>query len=100
MANDPASISAEDVQTIAHLARLDIPAESIPATAENLSAIIDFVGQLEAADVSQCQPMAHPLDLTQRLRPDQVSEENQREKFQACAPAVSEGLYLVPKVID
>lgn len=100
MSNDDTTITADDVGNIAHLARLEIQAENISATAANLSKIIDFVGQLEAADVSDCEPMAHPLDLTQRLRKDEVTEKDQRDKYQACAPAVTEGLYLVPKVID
>ncbi len=98
-ANDKV-LSAEDVQAIAHLARLKIQEDSIPETVNNLSRIVDFVGQLEAVSVEDSEPMAHPLDLSQRLRVDAVTETDQREKFQGCAPDVSDGTYLVPKVMD
>jgi aspartyl-tRNA(Asn)/glutamyl-tRNA(Gln) amidotransferase subunit C len=59
-----------------------------------------MVDTLQAVDTSGIEPMANPLDATQRLRADVVSEENQRERFQAIAPASENGLYLVPKVIE
>ena len=98
-ANDK-GLLAEDVQAIAHLARLQIQEDSIPETVNNLSSIVDFVGQLEAVNVTDSAPMAPPLDLSQRLRVDAVTESNQRDKFQACAPDVTDGVYLVPKVMD
>ena len=62
--------------------------------------MLNLVDQLQAADTEGVAPMAHPLDATQRLRADEVTEPNQRESFQAIAPASEAGLYLVPKVID
>lgn len=100
MSADKNTLSAKDVQDIAHLARLKIDENEIPKTAQNLSSIVDFVGQLDAAVVDGGEPMAHPLDLVQRLRPDEVTETDKREQYQACAPEVAEGMYLVPKVID
>jgi len=94
------SLSRSDVERIAHLARLAIDEEQIPAYAEDLSNILHLVEQLQAVDTEDVQPMAHPQDLPQRLRPDEVTETNQRDKFQALAPAVEDGLYLVPKVIE
>ena len=94
------ALDRDDVQKIAHLARLAISEEDIPDYARNLSNILDFVEQMSAADTDQVEPMAHPLDMVQRLREDQVSERDQREYFQETAPSVEAGLYLVPKVIE
>ena len=94
------SLDRSDVEKIAHLARLSINEDDVPEYARNLSNILDFIEQMNAADVSAVEPMAHPLDTTQRLRADVVSESNQRDHFQAGAPAVEAGLYLVPKVIE
>ncbi len=94
------SLDRSDVEQIAHLARLAIDEADIPAYAENLSNILDLVEQMSQVDTSGVTPMAHPLDMAQRLREDVVSEENQREQFQAIAPSVEAGLFLVPKVIE
>lgn len=94
------ALTPEDVKSIAHLARLDIREADIPAYAANLSRILDFVQQLEAANTDDVAPMAHPLDMSQRLRVDEVVEHDQREQFQQNAPQVDAGLYLVPKVIE
>ena len=90
----------EDVVAIAHLARLEIRAADVPVYADNLTRILDFVHQLEKADTEGVAPMAHPLDMTQRLRADEVTEHDQRDVFQKNAPQVEAGLYLVPKVIE
>jgi aspartyl-tRNA(Asn)/glutamyl-tRNA(Gln) amidotransferase subunit C len=55
---------------------------------------------MSAVDTADVVPMAHPLDMAQRLRPDVVAEADQREAFQAVAPQTDAGLYLVPKVIE
>jgi aspartyl-tRNA(Asn)/glutamyl-tRNA(Gln) amidotransferase subunit C len=94
------SLSPEQVRQVAHLARLSLPADKVEPYAKQLSNILDMVGQLASAQTDAVGPMAHPLEMTQRLRPDAVTEANQREKFQALAPAVQDGLYLVPKVIE
>lgn len=94
------SLDKNDVVKIAHLARLEIADADIPGYADNLSKILDLVEQLNAVDTQQVSPMAHPLDAKQRLRADEVTETNQREHFQAIAPQVEAGLYLVPKVIE
>ena len=94
------SLSREDVQRIAHLARLQIDDGSIPEYARNLSNILKLVEQMSAVDTSQVTPMAHPLDTVQRLREDVVTEQDQRQHFQQNAPSVENGLYLVPKVIE
>ncbi|MGD8559099.1 MAG: Asp-tRNA(Asn)/Glu-tRNA(Gln) amidotransferase subunit GatC [Gammaproteobacteria bacterium] len=94
------SLSKNDVQNIAHLARLAIDDNDIPGYAKNLSNILELVEQMNAIDTSSVEPMAHPLDAVQRLRKDEVTETNQREHFQAIAPQTEAGLYLVPKVIE
>ena len=94
------SLSPEQVKQVAHLARLDVKAEQLDTYAQQLTNILGMVDQVSAADTRNVTPMAHPLEMTQRLRPDEVSEANRREAFQAIAPAVQDGLYLVPKVIE
>jgi aspartyl-tRNA(Asn)/glutamyl-tRNA(Gln) amidotransferase subunit C len=97
---DPMSLSAEEVNKIAWLGRLAIDADKVDAYARDLSGILDFVAQMSAVDTSAVAPMAHPMDQAQRLRLDKVAEADQRELFQAHAPRVEAGLYLVPKVIE
>ena len=94
------SLQKEDVEKIAHLARLGINAEDVPDYARNLSDILDLVEQMSAVDTNGVTPMAHPLDEHQRLRVDAVTEADQRDKLQANAPQVEAGLFLVPQVIE
>lgn len=89
-----------EVEKIAHLARLAVNEQDIPAYTKDLSNILELVDQLNAVDTAGVTPMAHPLDATQRLRADEVTEKNQRELFQSIAPQTEAGLYLVPKVIE
>jgi aspartyl-tRNA(Asn)/glutamyl-tRNA(Gln) amidotransferase subunit C len=88
------------VEKIAHLARLGIDADDVPDYAHNLSAILAFVEQLNRVNTTGVQPLAHPLEATQRLRPDVVTEPDEREKFLRNAPLTEAGLYLVPRVIE
>jgi aspartyl-tRNA(Asn)/glutamyl-tRNA(Gln) amidotransferase subunit C len=94
------SLERHDIEKIAHLARLGVSDDDIPSYAHDLSAILGLVEQLNNADTTDVSPMAHPLDATQRLREDVVTESDQRERFQALAPRVEDGVYLVPKVIE
>ena len=94
------ALDNETVQTIARLARIEIDALEVDNTRKSLENILDLVAQMEAVDTSGVEPMTHPFDATMRLRADEVSETNQRDKFQAVAPSTERGLYLVPKVID
>jgi len=89
-----------DIRKIAHLARLAIDDASIPAYARELSNILDLVAQMDAVDTRAVSPMAHPLDMYQRLRRDEVTEDDQHTVFQEIAPCVENDLYLVPKVIE
>ena len=94
------SLSTAEVNKIAWLGRIAIDADKIEAYAHDLSGILDFVEQMSVVDTRAVAPMAHPMDQAQRLRLDLVTEDNQRELFQANAPLVDAGLYLVPKVIE
>jgi aspartyl-tRNA(Asn)/glutamyl-tRNA(Gln) amidotransferase subunit C len=95
------SLTRAQIDSIAHLARLELEPAEIPVYQESLSRIIDLVGELDRADTAGVVPMAHPLPgLTQRLRPDVVTEQDRHELYQASAPQVAAGLYLVPKVIE
>jgi len=93
-------LSRHEVESIAHLARLQITEDQVPVYVQNLSRIIDFVNQLERADTEGVEPMAHPLNMTQPLRVDEVIESDQRDLYQENAPATEAGLYLVPRVIE
>ncbi|WP_150909831.1 Asp-tRNA(Asn)/Glu-tRNA(Gln) amidotransferase subunit GatC [Marinobacter halotolerans] len=94
------TISRKDIEKVAVLARIRVDDEQVSALEKDLGNILDLVDQLGAADTDSVQPMAHPLDAVQRLRADEVTETNQRESFQAIAPATENGLYLVPRVIE
>ncbi len=94
------SLDTDTVHKIAHLARLGVDDGEFETYARNLSDILSFVEQLNSVDTEGVKPMAHPLDASQRLRPDEVSEVDQRDAFQEVAPSVDSGLYLVPKVIE
>ena len=94
------SLTKKDVENIAHLARLAIDESAIPEYADNLSIILKLVAQMDSINTDHIEPMAHPLDAVQRLRKDEVTESNQRERFQQIAPKTEAGLYLVPKVIE
>lgn len=94
------SLSIEQLNQVAHLARLEMQPEQADHYAKQLSGILDLVSQLSQADTTGVEPMAHPLEMHQRLRPDVVTETDRRETFQANAPAVEDGLFIVPKVIE
>jgi aspartyl-tRNA(Asn)/glutamyl-tRNA(Gln) amidotransferase subunit C len=94
------SLPDHEVKKIAHLARLDIPAGQLADYGQRLSGILDMVAALAKVPTGEVEPMSHPLDATQRLRPDAVTETDHREQYQGIAPATQDGLYLVPKVIE
>ncbi len=93
-------LNKADVEQIAYLARLQLDEARIPELAGQLSSILEFVAQMDAADTSEVQAMAHPLDVSARLRDDVVTEGDQRDHFQSIAPQVENGLYLVPRVLE
>ena len=92
--------SREDISRLARLARIEVPEGEAEALARELDGILALVGEMRAVPTEGIEPMSHPQDAMQRLREDEVTEADRREKFQAVAPAVEDGLYLVPKVIE
>jgi aspartyl-tRNA(Asn)/glutamyl-tRNA(Gln) amidotransferase subunit C len=94
------TLKSEDIRNIAHLARLHIDEDVIDEYVDDLSNILSLVDQMNQVDSSNVTPLANPLDATQRLRADEVTETNQRDKFQQIAPDVADGFYRVPKVIE
>jgi len=94
------SLNKDQVQHIAMLARLKLADDEFAETVQKLSRIVAFVDQLSQADTDHVTPMAHPLNASQRLRADSITESNDREHLQQNAAAVQDGLYLVPKVIE
>lgn len=94
------SLSDDQIRRLARLARIAIRPEESAALAARLNRVLTLVDQMRAVDTTGMEPMSHALDLGQRLRRDEVSEADRRQDYQAGAPAVEEGLYLVPKVIE
>jgi aspartyl-tRNA(Asn)/glutamyl-tRNA(Gln) amidotransferase subunit C len=98
------SLSHDDVRRLARLARIAIRPEETAAVVERLNRVLGLIDQMRAVDTFGIEPMSHALEAHfpggQRLRPDAVAAPDQRELYQSIAPAVSEGLYLVPKVLE
>ncbi|MBD2858763.1 Asp-tRNA(Asn)/Glu-tRNA(Gln) amidotransferase subunit GatC [Spongiibacter sp. KMU-158] len=94
------SLDQNDIAKLARLARIRIEPESVADLQQRLGDILNMVDTMQAVDTTGVDPMANPYDAFQRLRADEVTETDQREKFQAIAPSTEDGLYLVPKVID
>lgn len=89
-----------EVMRAAHLARLGLNDDEAARYVDDLGRILAMVDQLQSLDTEGVAPLAHPLDATQRLRADEVTEANRRDDFQRGAPAVEKGLYLVPRVVE
>lgn len=94
------AIEQEEIEKVAELARIRIAPDQIEQVTRRITEILSMVDQLQAVDTHNVEPMANPLDAVQPLRPDKITEENHREAFQAIAPAVENGLYLVPRVVE
>lgn len=94
------SLSLDDVSRIARLARIEISPAETEQTRDQLNGILAFVEQLQAVNTDGIEPMAHAVDVVQRLRPDVVTEIDRRDDFQAIAPETEAGLYLVPRVVE
>lgn len=94
------SLEPSQVEHIAMLARIGTNEQELVAYSQGLNSILALVDQLQAVDTQNIEPLANPLDATQRLRADDVTEANAREALQAVAPATDKGLFLVPRVIE
>jgi len=93
------ALTIDEVNKVAHLARLSFSEEELPQFTKTLSNILDLVAEMNAADTTDITPMAHPQDVSQVMREDKITETNQRELMQTIAPKTVAGLYLVPQVI-
>ena len=94
------SLTPDDVRRLARLARIAIQPDESGAVLERLNRVLALIDQMRRVDTSGVEPMAHALGVVQRTRPDEVREADQHDLYQSVAPAVEEGLYLVPKVIE
>lgn len=94
------TVGTEEIQRIAALARLGLEPGGAQTYARDLSAILELVARLDAVDTESVEPLAHPLEIPARLRPDEVTEGDRREEYLRLAPRAEDGVYLVPKVIE
>ncbi len=94
------SLTPDDVRRLARLARIAIRPEDSGAVLDRLNRVLGLIDQMRRVDTAGVEPMAHAAEVVQRLRPDEVRETNRRDAYQSVAPAVEDGLYLVPKVIE
>ncbi|MEL6869199.1 MAG: Asp-tRNA(Asn)/Glu-tRNA(Gln) amidotransferase subunit GatC [Pseudomonadota bacterium] len=94
------AITSDDIDKLAVLSRLEFAAAEHADFTDKLGSIVAFVDQLQAAATDDVEPMAHPMDQVQRLRPDEPDANIDRERLQQCAAETEDGLYLVPRVIE
>lgn len=94
------SLDLEQIRRIARLARIAVSDDEAAATAGKLNSLLGLIEEMQAVDTSGIEPMSHAMDLVQRLREDKAVEPDRRDAFQAIAPAVEDGLYLVPRVVE
>ena len=94
------ALDKSEVEKIAHLAKLHISESEAEEVTTRITDILALIDQMQSVDTESVEPLAHPVDVVQRLRGDQITEENQRDELQKLAPASEDGLYLVPKVLD
>ena len=94
------ALDKTEIEKMAHLARLHIGESETEKVATRITDILVLIDQMQSVDTDAVEPLAHPLDLVQRLRADEITEDNQRDRLQKLAPASEDGLYLVPKVLE
>lgn len=99
-AQQSAELNAQTVSAIANLARLELNDTQSAEYAQSLNKILVMMESLKAIDTDGVEPLKSPFDNPQPLRPDLVSENNHRDEYQTVAPAVQDGYYLVPRVIE
>jgi len=94
------ALDKSEVEKIAHLARLHMSAEDVGEVTKRITDILTLIDQMQSVETDNVEPLAHPLDVVQRLRADEVTETNRRDELQKLAPLSENGLFLVPKVIE
>lgn len=93
-------VTEEVVREVAELAQLKLDDAEISSLIDGMNNILALADQMQSADTANIEPVSNPLDATAIMRPDMVSETNQRELFQSIAPSTEDGLYLVPRVVE
>ncbi|HVJ72406.1 MAG TPA: Asp-tRNA(Asn)/Glu-tRNA(Gln) amidotransferase subunit GatC [Casimicrobiaceae bacterium] len=93
-------LSLDDVRRIAHLARIEIDAQAALDVQAKLESIFAMIDELQAVDTTGIEPMSHAQDVSLALREDRVTEPDRHAEYQRVAPAVEDGLYLVPRVVE
>lgn len=94
------ALDKTEIEKIAHLARLEVSDADVDEVTRRITDILALIDQMQSVNTEDVEPLAHPLDVVQRLRADEVTENDQRDALQALAPETEDGLYLVPKVIE
>jgi aspartyl-tRNA(Asn)/glutamyl-tRNA(Gln) amidotransferase subunit C len=94
------NIQKQEIKYLARLARIDIDDKTIDEVSPRIRSVLELIDQLQDADTSGIEAVSHPMQGSQRLRKDEVSEINNRERFQEIAPDMDDGLFLVPRVIE
>ena len=94
------SLSSQDIERIAHLARIRVTPADVLDVQAKLDGIFKLIDEMQAVNTKGIEPMSHGLDMVLRLRDDAVTETDHREKYQKNAPQAAEGYFLVPKVIE
>jgi len=94
------ALSVDDVRRIAYLARIEITPGEAAEVQRKLERIFELINEMRAVDTNGIVPMSHAQEVSLPLREDRVTEADRHELFQSVAPAVHDGLYLVPKVIE
>ena len=94
------TLSLDDVRRIAHLARIDVDTDEVAQVHAKLESIFTMIGELNAIDTTGVEPMSHAQDVVLPLREDRVTETDRHAEYQKVAPAVEDGLYLVPRVVE
>ena len=94
------TLTLDDVRRIAHLARIDVDTQAVSDVHAKLEAIFAMINELQAVDTSGVEPMSHAQDVVLPLREDKVTETDRHADYQRVAPAVEDGLYLVPRVVE
>ncbi|MBK7332271.1 MAG: Asp-tRNA(Asn)/Glu-tRNA(Gln) amidotransferase subunit GatC [Betaproteobacteria bacterium] len=94
------TLTLDDVRRIAHLARIDVDAQAVSDVHAKLEAIFAMINELQAVDTTGVEPMSHAQDVVLPMREDEVTEADRHADYQRIAPAVEDGLYLVPRVVE
>ena len=94
------ALDRSEVEKIARLARLEISDSEADQVAGRITDILDLIDKMQAVNTDEVKPLSHPVDASQRLRPDEVTEIDRRDELQQLAPAAQDGLFLVPRVIE